>query len=121
MHRHARAGVQIKAQRRRCFDPVQVNHFAAAQGREVAAFAHVTHQFAQHRVARAMGGVVEQQVFGQAAQAQAGAVQAPVAAAAEQMRGLQLLQHAVQRGLGQSGLVGQALQGEILVFGGNHL
>ena len=121
MHRHARARVQVKAQRRGRLDPVQINHFASAQGRQVAAFAHLADQLAQYGMPCAVGSVVEQQVFRQPAQAQTSAVQAPITAAAEQMCRFQLLQHAVQRGLGQSGFVGQALQRKILVFRGNHL
>ena len=70
-------------------------------------------------MARAVGGVVQQQVFGQAAQPHAGAVQPSVAAALEQVGGFELLQHAVQRGLGQRRGVGQTLEREVLVFGRN--
>jgi hypothetical protein len=72
MCRHARPGMQVEAQRRRGLDAVEVEHFAAGQRGDVAAFADFLDQLAQHRMARAMHRVVEQQVLGQAAQAQAG-------------------------------------------------
>jgi hypothetical protein len=62
-------------------------------------------------MARAMHGVVEQQVLGQPAQAQAGAVVAAVALPLQHAGGFELLQHAVQRGLGQAGFLDQAIAG----------
>jgi hypothetical protein len=60
--------------------------------------------------------VMLQQVFGQAAQPHAGAVVAAVALAPQQPGAFQLLQHAVQRGLGQPRVVDQRLQREKLVL-----
>ncbi|MNN60854.1 hypothetical protein D3C81_1760610 [compost metagenome] len=108
--------MQVEAQRRRGFHPVQVQHFAAGKRGQVAALAHLFHQPAQHHVARTVRGAVEQQVLRQPAQPQAGAVLPPVAVALDQARRLELLQHAVQRGLGQAGFFHQRLQVEGLVL-----
>ena len=64
---------------------------------------------------------VEQQVLGQTPQPSAGAVLPTVAFALEQSRALELREHPVHGRLGQAGLVGQALQGEELVAGGDDL
>ena len=72
-------------------------------------------------MARAVQRVVEQQVLGQAAQAHAGAVVAAIAFAPQQAGAFELLQHAVQRGLGQAGVVHQRLQREQLVLRGDAL
>jgi hypothetical protein len=74
---------------------------------------------AQHRVARAVQAVVEQQVLGQPPQPRADAVVAPVAFALQQARTFELLEHAVQRGLGQAGFFDQALQRIAQVFRGH--
>ncbi len=116
VRRHARTRMQVEAQRRRGLDAIQVQHLAAGERGQVAALAHLFHQPAQHHVARAMRGAVEQQVLRQPAQPQAGAVLPPVAVALDQSGRLELLQHAVQRGLGQAGFFHQRLQVEGLVL-----
>jgi hypothetical protein len=65
---------------------------------------------AQHRVLGAAQAVVQQNVFGELAHAQADAVVAAVVDTAQHAGGFQLLQHAVQGGFGQAGFVDQALQ-----------
>jgi hypothetical protein len=121
MHRHPRTGVQVEAQRGRRLDPIEVDHLAARQRREVAAFADLVDQRAQHDVACAVPGVVQQQVLGQSAQPHAGAVVAAVALALQQAARLELLQHPVQRGLRQPGLLDEALQRDQLVSLGDYL
>ena len=121
MHGHPRARVQVKAQGGRGLHPVQVNHLAAAQGRQVATLAHFVDQMAQHGVACAVRGVVDEQVFCQFAQPVARAVKPGVGRAFQQMGAFELLQHAVQGGFGQVGFVGQVLQRKIAAFAGDHL
>ncbi len=116
MGRHARAWVQIKAQRRGRLHPVQVEHLAAREGGDVAALADIAHQLRQHRVARAMRGVVEQHAFGQPHQAPARAVVPSIALALQDARAFELLEHAVHGGLGQACLLDHGLQREGLVL-----
>jgi hypothetical protein len=113
-------GMEVEAQRRHGLDAVEVEHFAAGQRGDVAAFADFLDQFAQHGMARAMHCVVEQQVLGQPAQAQAGAVVAAVAFPLQHAGRFELLQHAMHGRLGQAGFIHQPLQVEKLVAPGNH-
>ena len=69
VHRHARAGMQIEAQRRRGLDAVEIDDLAAGERRDVAALADLLDEVAQHGMAGAVVAVVHQQVFGEAAQA----------------------------------------------------
>jgi hypothetical protein len=111
--------VQVEAQRRRRFHAIEVDDFAARERRDVAALANFFDEVAQHHVARAVVAVVEQQVLGEASQTRARAVVSAVTLALQQARGLELLQHAVQRGFGQAGFGNERLQRITLVFRGD--
>jgi hypothetical protein len=121
MRGHARAGVQVEAQRRGGLDPVEIDHLVARERGEVAALADLLDEGAQHRPARAVVHVVQEQVLGEAAQARAGAVVAAVALALQQAGVLELLQHAVQRRLRQVRLGDERGQRERPVARGDQL
>jgi hypothetical protein len=120
MCRYTRPGMEVEAQRRQGFHAIEVEHFAAGQRSDVAALADFLDQLAQHRMTRAMHRVVEQEVLGKAPQAQAGAIEATVGIPLQHSCTFQLLQHAMQGGLGQSRLLHQTLQREELVLAGDH-
>ena len=103
MQRHARAGPQFHAQRKGAFHAVEIDHVGAAQGGEVAAFADVGHQLAQHRMAHALLAAGGERVLGHPEQARGERI-APAARLARQPAALfQLPEHAVHAGLGPAG------------------
>ena len=113
--------MQVEAQRGRRLHAVEVDHLAAGERGEVAALAQFLHQLAQHRMARALVHVVHQHLLRQLAQPAAQAEVAAVGAALQQAAGLQLLQHAVQRGLGQARFFRQRRQRSEPFLPGDHL
>ena len=108
--------MQIKAQRGRRLHAVQIQDLAARKSRDVAALAELAHQLGQHRMPRAMRGVVEQHVLRQPHQPLARAVVATVAISLQDSGALQLRKHAVHGRLGQPRLFHHGLQGEGLAL-----